>query len=222
MKFIREISEDQELSVKLIESTNNKKKLYLEGIFLQGNKKNRNGRIYITDNLQEEIKNYTNKYINERRSLGELGHPAGPQINPERSCHIITELVRNGDDFIGRSEVLEDLPMGKILKGLLEANVKVGVSSRGMGSLVSKGDVMEVQDDFKLVTIDVVMDPSAPDAWVSCVLENVEWTIDPILGWRAQEITEIHKKTINNSYKSISDKDKLRLFEEFVSKIKVI
>jgi len=165
MKLISELTEEVKYLVE--EKTPGKKDFYIEGVFLQGDKENRNNRVYNANLLEREVQRYTNEYINKNRAFGELGHPQGPTINLERSSHIIKSLVREGSDFIGKAKVI-DTPYGNIVKNLINEGAQLGVSSRGMGSLKeNKNGVMEVQDDFYLATAaDIVADPSAPDAFV--------------------------------------------------------
>ena len=157
------------------------KNYFIEGIFMQANKKNRNGRIYPTEVLQKEAKRYTEEFIVKKRAFGELGHPDGPTVNLERVSHMIEELEEVGQNFMGRAKVL-DTPYGKIVKNLIDEGAQLGVSSRGMGSLKSgKDGISEVQGDFYLATAaDIVADPSAPDAFVAGIMEGKEWIWDNI------------------------------------------
>ena len=155
--------------------------VFIEGIMLQTEVKNKNGRIYPKEIMQKEVKRYTKEYINEKRAYGELGHPEGPTINLERTSHLIQSLKEDGNNFVGKAKILST-PMGEIVKGLLSDGARLGVSSRGMGSLKAsneKGGVQLVQSDFQLATAaDIVADPSAPDAFVNGVMEGVEWIWD--------------------------------------------
>ena len=155
------------------------KNYFIEGIFMQANKKNRNGRIYPTEVLQKEAKRYTEEFINKKRAFGELGHPDGPTVNLERVSHMIEELEEVDQNFMGRAKIL-DTPYGKIVKSLIDEGAQLGVSSRGMGSLKSgKDGISEVQGDFYLATAaDIVADPSAPDAFVAGIMEGKEWVWD--------------------------------------------
>ena len=152
------------------------KEQYIKGIFMQSDIKNQNGRVYPHAVLQKEVKNFNTKYVNEGRALGELGHPMGPVINLDRVSHVIKELKEDGTNFIGKAKVM-DTPNGKIVKNFISEGVKLGVSSRGMGSLKAnkKTGVNEVQKDFVLSTVDIVADPSAPDAFVNGIMEGKEW-----------------------------------------------
>ena len=172
MKLITEQIED----VKLVtEGTGDDKKLYIEGVFLQSELKNRNGRMYPFSVLEKEVNRYNEEYVKSKRALGELGHPDGPTVNLDRVSHRITSLKAEGNNFIGKAQIL-DTPMGKIAKSLLGEGVQLGVSSRGMGSIDKREDVNVVMDDFMLATAaDIVADPSAPDAFVNGIMEGKEW-----------------------------------------------
>jgi len=194
MKLITELFEDMEYITEAKE--NGEKEHYIHGIFLQANKKNRNGRIYPLHIMENEVNRYMNEVVKNKRAYGELGHPAGPAINLDRVSHIITELKRDGDNFIGKAK-LTDTPMGNIAKGLLKSGANLGVSSRGLGSLKPTRDgVMEVQNDFHLATAaDIVADPSAPDAFVKGVMENVEWVYDAVKdSWHEEKLDNMKRK----------------------------
>ena len=172
MKLIVEHIEDIEL---LTEEKDGKEYTYIQGVFLQGDIKNRNGRVYPMPVLQREVTNYTENFVNKSRALGELGHPDGPTINLDRVSHKIVELYQDGSNYIGKAKLLET-PMGSIAKNLLREGVQLGVSSRGVGSLESKDGSNYVRDDFMLTTAaDIVADPSAPDAFVNGIMEGKEW-----------------------------------------------
>ena len=174
MKLICEINEDIQYKLEEAEGTE-PKKYFLEGIFMQADQKNRNGRLYPKSILAKEVKRYTEKYIKSKRAFGELGHPDGPTVNLERVSHMITELKQDGSNFVGRAKVM-DTPYGKIVKSLIDEDAKLGVSSRGMGSLDEKGGASYVRDDFYLATAaDIVADPSAPNAFVEGIMEGKEW-----------------------------------------------
>jgi len=193
MKLITELFENMEYITEAKE--NGEKEHYIHGIFLQANKKNRNGRIYPLHIMEGEVNRYMNEVVRNNRAYGELGHPAGPAINLDRVSHIITELKRDGDNFVGKAK-LTDTPMGNIAKGLLKSGANLGVSSRGLGSLKpTKDGVMEVQNDFHLATAaDIVADPSAPDAFVKGVMENVEWVYDPVKdSWQEEKLDNMKK-----------------------------
>jgi hypothetical protein len=221
MKLITEITE----KVRVIEEAreDGKKTLYIEGIFLQGNIPNRNGRRYNSEILQREVDRYVRESVDKGRAYGELGHPSGPSINLDRVSHIITEMRRDGDNFIGKAKI-SSTPMGQIAAGLIGDGAQLGVSSRGMGSLKEgKDGVMEVQEDFYLATAaDIVADPSAPDAFVNGIMEGVEWVWNngkPV----AQSIEEM-KKEIENSVKNrkLNEMKKYKLFEKFLQNISKI
>jgi len=173
MKLFREINEEVQILTE--ESDKGDKKYFIEGVFLQGNLKNRNGRVYPMEILDKEASRYSKSFIEQKRAFGELGHPEGPTINLERVSHMITSLHKEGDNYIGKAKVM-DTPYGKIVKNLIDEGAKLGVSSRGIGSLEEKSGVNYVKDDFQLATAaDIVADPSAPDAFVNGILEGKEW-----------------------------------------------
>ena len=176
MKLIREEIESVEV---IVEQRNGQKHLYIEGIFLQGDIKNRNGRMYPCETLAREVGRYNEQFVQKGRALGELGHPDGPSINLDRVSHKITSLRQEGSNFIGRAQILST-PMGNIAKSLLDEGVKLGVSSRGMGSLrEDRNGIKVVGEDFMLATAaDIVADPSAPDAFVNGIMEGKEWVWD--------------------------------------------
>ena len=199
MKLFREINEEVEILTE--ETEKGEKKYFIEGVFLQGNLKNRNGRIYPMEILDKEASRYSKSFIEQKRSFGELGHPDGPTINLERVSHMITSLRREGENYIGKAKVM-DTPYGKIVKNLIDEGAKLGVSSRGIGSLEEKRGVNFVKDDFQLATAaDIVADPSAPDAFVNGILEGKEWVYEAGLlvtrnASRAEEMVEDTKKEI--------------------------
>ena len=194
MKLIREEIETVEV---LTEESNGKKHFYISGPFLQGDVKNRNGRIYESRILAKEVQRYNESFINKNRAMGELGHPDGPTVNLDRVSHKITSLKQEGSNFIGRAKILET-PMGRIAGALLNDGVTLGVSSRGMGSLVQRNGANYVGEDFMLATAaDIVADPSAPDAFVQGIMEGKEWVWDNGL-LREQEIQAI-KNRIDNA-----------------------
>jgi len=173
MKLFREINEEVQILTE--ESDKGDKKYFIEGVFLQGNLKNRNGRVYPMEILDKEASRYSKSFIEQKRAFGELGHPEGPTINLERVSHMITSLHKEGDNYIGKAKVM-DTPYGKIVKNLIDEGAKLGVSSRGIGSLEEKSGINYVKDDFQLATAaDIVADPSAPDAFVNGILEGKEW-----------------------------------------------
>tara|TARA_Y100001963_G_scaffold8630_1_gene11177 strand:- start:95 stop:757 length:663 start_codon:yes stop_codon:yes gene_type:complete len=197
-----------------------KDNVYIEGIMLQTEVKNKNGRIYPKEIMQKEVKRYTKEYINEKRAYGELGHPEGPTINLERTSHLIQSLKEDGNNFVGKAKVLST-PMGEIVKNLLADGARLGVSSRGMGSLKAssqKGGVQLVQSDFQLATAaDIVADPSAPDAFVNGVMEGVEWIWDNGV-IKAQKIEE-YKHSIRRAKTHKLQEVKLRAFSDFLENL---
>jgi hypothetical protein len=211
MKLITEVT--QEINYLTEDKSGGGKNVFIEGIFMQSNKENRNGRIYPRNIMEKEIERYKT-LINEKRSLGELGHPSNPTINLNTVSHLITELNFDGDNVIGKAKVL-DTPMGKIAKNFIEEGVRLGVSSRGLGSLKERNGVMEVQDDFHLATVDIVADPSAPDAFVQGIMENVDWILNNGV-W-----TQIQVDKAQNIIRKTSSKDleetKLKVFEAFLT-----
>ena len=177
VKLITEAN-DFDSSNFLIEEKNGKKNYKIKGIFMQSNIKNRNGRVYPKEVLMKEVKNYTRDFIEKNRAFGELGHPDGPTVNLDRVSHMITSLKQEGDNFIGEAKIM-DTPMGKIVKNLMDEGATLGVSSRGMGSIDSRGIANYVRSDFKLATAgDIVSDPSAPSAFVEGIMEGKEWVWD--------------------------------------------
>lgn len=194
MKLIREEIESVEL---LTEEKDGKKSYFITGPFLQGDRTNRNNRIYESRILAKEVARYNENFIQRNRALGELGHPDGPTVNLDRVSHNIVELYQNGSDFIGKAKIL-NTPMGKIAEGLLSDGVQLGVSSRGMGSLVQREGVNYVGEDFHLATAaDIVADPSAPDAFVQGIMEGKEWIWDNGL-LKECDIEQV-KQTIDNA-----------------------
>ena len=216
MKLISEEAIDVDFVTE--EDENKKKSYFIEGIFMQSEMKNRNGRVYPKAILQKEVKRYTDKFINTKRAFGELGHPDGPTVNLERVSHMITELVEDGDNFVGRAKIM-DTPYGKIVKNLIDEGAKLGVSSRGMGSLKPVQDgLQEVQSDFYLATAaDIVADPSAPDAFVSGIMEGKEWVWDNGL-LKEKEIVE-YQKQIERATEISRNKVRIEAFENFITKL---
>ena len=195
-----------------------KKNYFIEGVFMQGDIKNRNGRLYPAHVLAKEATRYSKEYIQKNKAYGELGHPQGPTINLERVSHMITELVEDGDNFVGRAKIM-DTPYGKIVKNLIDEGAKLGVSSRGMGSLKPVQDgLQEVQSDFYLATAaDIVADPSAPDAFVSGIMEGREWVWDNGL-LKEKEIVE-YQKQIERATEISRNKVRIEAFENFITKL---
>ena len=216
MKLITEEIEQVEF---IVENRNGKKSLYIEGVFLQGNIKNRNGRMYPMETLRKEVSRYNENHIQSGRALGELGHPDGPTVNLDRVSHKITGLKEIGSNFVGKAKIL-GTPMGKIASNLLDEGVKLGVSSRGVGSLKpTREGFSVVGEDFMLATAaDIVADPSAPDAFVSGIMEGKEWVWDG--GILREKFAEKTYKQINTlvTQKKL-DENKLSLFNDFLSNL---
>ncbi len=216
MKLITEEISD----VKFItEGRGSKKKMYIEGVFLQGDLKNRNGRMYPVQTLVKEVNRYNEAFVGKGRALGELGHPDGPTVNLDRVSHKITSLRQEGNNFIGKAQLL-DTPMGKIAKSLLDEGVTLGVSSRGVGSLrESNSGCKVVGEDFMLATAaDIVADPSAPDAFVSGIMEGKEWVWEG--GILRESLASQTKKHINTLVEQkVLEENKLNLFNEFLSNL---
>ena len=214
MKLITEINEDLEY---IVEGTGDKKSMYINGVFMMSETKNRNGRIYSKPILFNEVSRYRNEYVDKNRAFGELGHPEGPTINLERVSHMIKELKEEGNNIVGKAKIM-DTPYGNIVKNLINEGAKLGVSSRGMGSLEEKGGANYVKDDFYLATAaDIVADPSAPDAFVDGIMEGKEWIWDNGVVKEAT-IAKI-RESIKRSPASNLDNNKLKAFNSFLSKL---
>jgi hypothetical protein len=215
MKLITEINESVSYLTEATES--GKKQHFIEGIFLQAEIKNRNGRVYPIDVMENEVSRYVREVVNSNRAYGELGHPAGPQINLDRVSHMIVELKKDGKNFIGKAKITET-PMGDIARGLLESGANLGVSSRGMGSLKESNGVMVVQSDYKIATAaDIVADPSAPNAFVKGIMENVEWIYDPVKDTWLEEKVHSIKGKIKKMTRSQIEEQKLAIFEDYMA-----
>jgi hypothetical protein len=197
---------------------NGKKNYFLEGVYLQGDIQNKNGRMYSRSVLENAVNIYTNEYINKNRAYGELGHPAGPTINLERVSHMIKELRQDGSNFIGKAKIMTETPFGQIVKNLIDEGANLGVSSRGMGSLKeNKKGIMEVQDDFFLSTAaDIVADPSAPNAFVRGIMEGKEWV------WENGNLRELemYKRAVERSVvRKTTEETGLKIFEHFIKSL---
>lgn len=215
MKLITEINEQVNLINESTES--GQKEFYIEGVFLQSNLKNRNGRMYSEEIMDREVARYTKEYIDKKRAYGELGHPQGPTINLERVSHMTKSLTKDGYDYIGKAKIM-DTPYGNIVKNLMMEGACLGVSSRGMGSLKEKNGVMEVQSDFYLATAaDIVADPSAPDAFVRGIMENKEWVWDNGI-LKERQIAEYKEVIVKSSRKDLEE-NMLKVFGNFISKL---
>ena len=207
MKLITEHTNEVEY---IVEGKN--KQQYIKGIFMQSDIQNQNGRVYPYNVLKKQVKEFNEKFVKQDRALGELGHPSGPSVNLDRVSHIITELHEDGKNFIGKAKII-DTPNGKIVKNLLESGVRLGVSSRGLGSIkTNKSGVNEVQDDFVLSTVDIVSDPSAPDAFVNGIMEGREFSSTGILEYHIQ-------KEIKNTVKARLEQKKIEIFQNFIKNL---
>jgi len=212
MKLITETIENVEV---ITEGKGADKKLYIEGVFLQSEIKNRNGRMYPFQVLEKEVGRYNEEYVKTKRALGELGHPDGPTVNLDRVSHRITSLSAEGTNFIGRAQIL-DTPMGQIAKALLEDGVQLGVSSRGMGSIDRREDMGVVMDDFMLATAaDIVADPSAPDAFVNGIMEGKEWAWDN--GILKETKVAKYQRYMDNATRNNLEERTLQVFNDFLT-----
>ena len=207
MKLITEHTNEVEY---IVEGKN--KQQYIKGIFMQSDIQNQNGRIYPYSVLKKQVNEFNEKFVKQDRALGELGHPSGPSVNLDRVSHIITELHEDGKNFIGKAKII-DTPNGKIVKNLLESGVRLGVSSRGLGSVkTNKEGVNEVQGDFVLSTVDIVSDPSAPDAFVNGIMEGKEFSLTGEVEYHIQ-------KEIKNTVKARLEQKKIELFQNFIKNL---
>lgn len=219
MKLICEVNEEVNYITETLDEGTGKKNMFIEGVFMQGDIKNRNGRMYPASVLEKEVKRYNEQYIEKNRAYGELGHPQGPTINLERVSHMITKLERDGSNFMGKAKIMTETPYGKIVESLIKDGGQLGVSSRGMGSVKpSKDGTGVVQSDFYLATAaDIVADPSAPDAFVNGIMEGREWVWDNGVIREAQ-IADYEKKIQTASKKDLENV-KLKIFEHFLTKL---
>jgi len=216
MKLLCEVRDDIECIQE--DKGEGKKSFYLEGVFMQSDIANKNKRMYPSKIMEKEVNRYINDVISKNQAVGELSHPNTANINLERVSHKIEELRMDGSNVIGKAKLLET-PLGKTARGLVEGGVRLGVSSRGLGSLKQvKDGLMEVGPDFKLVTVDIVSDPSAPDAWVNAVMEGAEWVWDERTGeWKAMEVLENTKKSMKKMTITELNQAKYRLFENYLA-----
>ena len=215
MKLIAEYN-DSDITTYITEDKKGNKSHVIEGVFMQADAKNRNGRIYEKKILEAAVNKYVKEQVSTGRAVGELNHPEGPTVNLDKVSHKITDLKWEGSNVVGKASILKT-PMGQIVEGLLEGGVKLGVSSRGMGSLVQKNGVNYVGKDFMLATVDIVQDPSAPEAFVNGIMEGVEWVWDNgILKAQDIEIIETEIKTAKNTASSDVE---IRAFKNFLSKL---
>ena len=216
MKLITEQIDDVEV---IVENRNGKKSMFIEGIFLQGDIQNRNGRMYPMNTLRKEVQRYNESFVDSGRAVGELGHPEGPTVNLDRVSHKIVSLKESGSNFVGKAKIL-NTPMGKIAQNLIDEGVKLGVSSRGLGTLaVNNEGVKVVSDDFMLATAaDIVSDPSAPDAFVSGIMEGKDWVWDG--GVVREQLARKTYKTVNTLVDNKQlEENKLGLFQNFLSNL---
>jgi len=211
------ISEEVSNAEYLVEEKNGKKEYKIRGVFLQSNIKNRNGRVYPKDILMKEVKRYNKEFINKNRAFGELGHPDGPTVNLERVSHMVNKLYPDGDNFIGEAKIM-DTPYGKIVKNLIDEGAQLGVSSRGMGSIIQRNGANYVKDDFYLATAaDIVADPSAPEAFVEGIMEGKEWVWDN--GLLIEKDVEAWKMEMMRAKKRELEEQKLKIFDSFIKKL---
>jgi hypothetical protein len=214
MKLICEVNESIEI---LTEEKDGQKQYFIEGTFLQGDIKNRNGRVYEFKMLKDKVEQYRKDFVAQKRAFGELGHPEGPTINLERVSHMISELSPDGKNFYGKAKIM-DTPYGKIVKNLMDEGAKLGVSSRGVGSIEEKNGANYVKDDFRLSTAaDIVADPSAPEAFVRGVMEGREWIFENGLLVQ-REIDEI-KETIRKTSSRKLEEQMVYAFKRFINKL---
>ena len=200
----------------IIEKTNGKKNLYIEGVFMQADKKNRNGRIYEKKILESAVNKYVKEQVSQGRAVGELNHPEGPTVNLDKVSHKITNLEFQGNDVIGKASILKT-PMGQIVEGLLEGGVKLGVSSRGMGTLENRRDGAYVRNDFMLASVDIVQDPSAPSAFVNGIMEGGDWVWDNGI-LKPQEIELIETEIKRAPAKALPELE-IKAFKNFLSRL---
>ena len=217
---MKHISEHTDLIDYIVEADQEGKKNYrIKGVFMQSDIKNRNGRMYPEQVLAKEVRRYNKEYVSQKRAFGELGHPDGPTVNLERVSHLITNLKQDGKNFIGEAKVM-DTPYGKIVKNLIDEGAKLGVSSRGMGSLEPRRNMQVVKDDFYLATAaDIVADPSAPNAFVEGIMEGKEWIWDN--GIIKEMDIEAYKRELDNAYakKKVREEKSVEIFNDFMSKL---
>ena len=220
MKLICEVNDDVKYITEADED-GKPKNYFIEGVFMQGDLKNRNGRVYPSEVIAKEVKRYNKEFVEKNRAFGELGHPDGPTINLERVSHMITDLRQEGSNFVGKAKIM-DTPMGKVVKNLMDEGATLGVSSRGMGSIKpTKQGIMEVQRDFMLATAgDIVADPSAPDAFVKGIMEGSEWFYDIASGnWMQEEAVEQIVEEIKKLSPRKLEEQKFNLFAKFLNNI---
>ena len=216
MKLISEFNDYALTPVIVEENEKGEKDYFIEGIFMQSQIKNRNGRVYPKDVMLKEVNRYRKDFIDNKRAFGELGHPEGPTINLDRVSHLITSLEEDGNDFVGRAKILST-PNGQIVKNLIDDGARLGVSSRGLGSLEQKGDAQVVKGDFQLATADIVADPSAPEAFVEGIMEGVEWVMEN--GILKQVQMDEMQRELRSARKSQLEETKLNIWKRFVESL---
>lgn len=217
MKLITEYTENESLQCLIEKKENGDKNYVIEGVFAQADAKNRNGRIYPKAIMEKAVGKYVTEQVSKKRAVGELNHPEGPTVNLDKVSHLITSLKFEGNDVVGKAQIL-DTPMGKIVKGLLDGGVQLGVSTRGMGSLEQRNGAMVVKDDFILSTIDIVQDPSAPDAFVNGIMEGVDWVWNN--GVLKPQVIEKMETEIKHAPKPVLYETSVREFKNFLSLLK--
>jgi|TARA_B100000035_G_scaffold264447_1_gene236475 hypothetical protein len=217
MKLISEFNDYGVQPVIVEQNEKGEKDYFIEGIFMQSEIKNRNGRIYPKEVIQKEVKRYNKEFVEKKRAFGELGHPEGPTINLDKVSHMIEKLEEDGNNFVGRAKILST-PNGQIVKNLIDDGAKLGVSSRGLGSLESKGNAQYVKDDFQLATAgDIVADPSAPEAFVEGIMEGVEWVYESGI-LKAKDLDQM-QKDLKTARLNKLEETKLNLWKSFVEKL---
>ena len=217
MKLISEFNDYGVQPVIVEQNEKGEKDYFIEGIFMQSEIKNRNGRIYPKEVIQKEVKRYNKEFVEKKRAFGELGHPEGPTINLDKVSHMIEKLEEDGNNFVGRAKILST-PNGQIVKNLIDDGAKLGVSSRGLGSLESKGNAQYVKDDFQLATAgDIVADPSAPEAFVNGIMEGTEWVYESGI-LKARDIEDMQNEMKSARLNQLEE-TKLKLWKRFVENL---
>jgi hypothetical protein len=204
----------------VVENTTDGKEMYIEGIFMQSEVKNRNKRVYPKPVLESAVDSYIREAVNKKRAVGELNHPPNPTVNLDKVSHLTTNLYWEGSDVIGKAKILST-PMGNIARGLIEGGVQLGVSSRGLGSISVISNVNTVNEGYHINAVDIVQDPSAHKAYVNGILEGVDWVMDEAHGVYVQEKVESHREIVEKKYKNIDDNLAESLFKDFLSSIDV-
>lgn len=217
MKLISEYTENDTLQCITEKREDGTKEYVIEGVFAQADKKNRNGRVYPKPIMERAVDKYVKEQVSKKRAVGELNHPEGPTVNLDKVSHLITDLKFEGNDVVGKARIL-GTPMGKIVEGLLEGGVQLGVSTRGMGSLEQRNGAMYVKDDFILSTVDIVQDPSAPEAFVNGIMEGVDWVWNN--GVLEPQVIENMETEIKTAPKAFRPEVQIREFKNFLSLIK--